>query len=429
MSHPPSSKMKTNDALKTAALPRTARPVWRSWWWFALAGLVLLGTPFLFSSPPDPELEARRRQIENLSAAERERLQRNFERFEKLPADRQAELRELDQAVQDDESLKNTLLEYERWLTTLSPWQRAELRKAPSNAEKLKLVQSIVAQQRRQAEDRRQQEQEIQEQIRINLARFQGPKPQGVVLTDEELGKMLAVLETHAPPDFHQSKTKPPGTPAYQMQLLAAVLEDRYFNQNEEAQEQPLPEPLIKDMIAQVSDAEARQQVQKLYDEKQSRGFVWYLAWKLNMAWWNEAREHYPSRAELDKTVETLGGKALEKFESEKEENPGLAYFHLIQATRQGEFDLDTRDLNDVLEKLGFRNFNRRPSGGSNGGRFGGRGGGPQRRDHGPERNGERGPRRPPDREPDGRPELPRPEPKDDPTPSQTGETETPRCD
>ena len=382
--------MKTNDPTRAAAVPQTAaHPVWSSWWWFAGAGLLLLGTPFLFSSPRDAELEARRRHIENLSSAERERLERNFERFEKLPADRRAELREMQEAVQGDPGLKNTLNEYERWLTTLSPWQRAELRKAPSHAEKRDVVQSIVAEQRRHAEDQRQQEQEIQEQVRINLAKFQGPKPQGVRLTDEELSKMLSVLETHVPPEFHQRQHKQTGSPAYQMQLLAAVLKDRYLNQNEESREQPLPAPLIEEMIVQVSDPKAREQMQKLYDERHEPGFVSSLAGKLYMAWWHEAWENY-SRAELEEIARNLGGEALRIFESEKEKNPGRAYFHLFISSKRSELaNKDAKELNDILDKLDLRRDYRRPGEGPVGGRFGDRRGGPRREG----RKGERSPR------------------------------------
>ena len=413
----------------------SARPVWRAWWWIVGIGLLVLSTPFLFSQPADgkhAERQARRQKIENLSAAERERLEQNFERFEKLPAGEKAELRLLEEAVQNDQGLKNTLNEYAHWLTTLSPWERANLRKAKTNKEKLAVVETIVAEQRQQADERRQQEFEYQEKIKENLARFQGfqgPKPQGVRLTDEELSRMLSVLDSHVGPEFHQTQIKPVRSPAYQMQLLASVLEDRYLNHNEEAHDQPLPAKLIEEMIAQVSDSEAQDQVQKLYVERGARWFVWYLAWKLNMAWWNEAREHSLSRSELEDIAQRLGGKAQENFEHEKEDNPARAYFHLLNSSRQGYFETDTKDLNDVLNSLGLRHSTRRPSP-QNSGRFGERRSG-QRRDggRGPDRNGERGPRgelEPSTKEPDGGPEFPPPPPsrKENRNPPKTGEIE-----
>ncbi len=423
--------MSKNSTLNEATSARqpSARPVWRSWWWIAGAGLLVLSTPFLFSRPANArheEQKARRQKIENLSAAERERLERNFEQFEKLPAQQKAELRLLDEAVQNDQGLKNTLNEYESWLTTLSPWERADLRKAKTNKEKLEVVETIVAEQRQQAEERRQQELEYQKQIKENLAKFQGPRPQGVRLTDEELSRMLAVLDSHVGPGFHQHPHKPPGSPAYQMQLLASVLEDRYLNHNEEAHDQPLPAKLIEEMIAQVSDSKARDQVQKLYDEKHARGFVGYVAWKLNMAWWHEAWENYPSRFELEKIAKLLGGKALETFENEKQENPGRAYVRLFITSHQSQLaNKDAAKLYDILDKLDLRPSQRRPSEGPNGGRFGERRGGGQRRDggRGPDRNGERGPRRefgPPNKDRGGPAESPPPNRGEDPNPSKT---------
>jgi hypothetical protein len=101
--------------------------------WWCIAAALLVGLFFVVRPPADPEEElvaTRRQQIQAMSAAERERLEANLARFEELPAERREALRDIENAVREDEGLAQTLADFERWLNTLSPWERLELRNA-----------------------------------------------------------------------------------------------------------------------------------------------------------------------------------------------------------------------------------------------------------------------------------------------------------
>ncbi len=220
-----------------------------------------------------------------------------------------------------------------------------------------------------------------------NLTNFQGPerKPERAKVSDDELDNMMMVLDAVYASHVKRTKTAMPICAAYNVQLLAEALKAQIQQRGlENVRETPLPDEVVQDMIDQIADYDAQTAVQDLFDKGNSRGFTGYLAWKLEMAWWNEARQNSPSQAELDEIAKKLGGNAQEKFEKDKASNPGKAYFHLLMATRPATFRTDTKELNSVLEQLGLRRSNRRPNGPGhpkNGGGFGG--------DH----RGNRGPR------------------------------------
>ncbi len=139
----PSSPKSTTAVSRPRA--NSARP---SWWW--TAGLFLLGIPFLFLLWPAVDAEeeaqiARRRQIENMTASERERLEGNFDRFQELPEAKKAALRKIEHAVAEDKDLYSTLRQFDQWLNTLTPWERDALRKAETPEAKLQFVSQIVS--------------------------------------------------------------------------------------------------------------------------------------------------------------------------------------------------------------------------------------------------------------------------------------------
>ncbi len=358
--------------------PKTA-----SAWWWAL-GLLVLGIPFLFRSVPDAEQEAlaaRRQKIESMTISERERLERNFERFQQLPPERQEVLRGIEKAVSEDETLNKTLLEFERWLTTLSPWERMELRNAETVDDKLQFVSAITTARRQEAEDSLQNQKEWEEYVIRNLSRFQGQgrRPEPHRVSDNQISYMMTVLESYAS-DVKLTKNSLPGCAAYNIQLLTEALKANIVAVGlEQARSKPLPEETVQKMIDQITDPKSLTNVQEIFDKNGSKGFVFYLAFKLEMAWWNESRKHPPSQQELDQVAKTLGGKVQEDYERRKKSDPQGVDFHLLLATRRATFQTDAKDLSDVLEELEIRRF--RPSGSSgrsnDGGGFGAENRGP----------------------------------------------------
>jgi len=97
------------------------------WLWLpAIAAGLLLGV----AARGDEVLDARRRQIEAMTPAEKQHLLRLAERFGKLDTAEQQRLRHLHEQLQRDQDsarLHRVMRGYHEWLQTLSPLVRAEL--------------------------------------------------------------------------------------------------------------------------------------------------------------------------------------------------------------------------------------------------------------------------------------------------------------
>ncbi|HID21481.1 MAG TPA: DUF3106 domain-containing protein, partial [Planctomycetaceae bacterium] len=122
------------------ARPRVSRQAVALGW----AGLALL-TSSAWTVPAirlTPEQRARRAErIAAMSEAERARLERNFRRWLQLKAEQRQAFRKLHQKIGQDPALKQTLDRYVEWLQTLSPWERAELRKISDPRKRLQRVE------------------------------------------------------------------------------------------------------------------------------------------------------------------------------------------------------------------------------------------------------------------------------------------------
>ncbi len=365
MSNPPNPQTTSNNQSTKPQLPGGSGSNLGVWWWgILLLGGLLVGSPFVLSRSPSAneiELANRREQIANLSATDRERLEKNFARFQKLPPEDQERLRQLNKAVANQPELKKSLSELDRWLATLSPWERAEFRKANSVAEKLAVVNAVVTERREMEAELRRQEEDWKEHVKKQLAQSQWRRPEGTRLSESDLTRMLSVLEADFASEVKLNKYSQPGCAAYNIQLLALALKANLAANPETAREMPLPDSRIEAMIAQVSNSEVRIQLEKMHEKYHSKGMVYFLSVKLQSAWWNEANPQIPSHLELDEIAQTLGGKALEDFEKEKEDDPRRAYYNLLKKMRSATFVLDTKELFDVMSKLGMRRFSFRP--------------------------------------------------------------------
>lgn len=102
--------------------------------------------------------EERRRRIANMSADERDQLERKSKRFfEDFDEQKRESLRELHQGLEsaeNAEALRKTLTRYNKWLATLSPYERDELRDKLDNAastdSRLQIISDAKAYQDRQ---------------------------------------------------------------------------------------------------------------------------------------------------------------------------------------------------------------------------------------------------------------------------------------
>jgi len=108
-------------------------------------------------APPATELpvgfvgqseEQRRERLESLDEVEKEAINVKRERFNGLKETEQRRIRELHESItvaDDADSLRQTMVQYSDWLTTLSPVQRAELAAAGTD-ERIKKIKEFLSQ-------------------------------------------------------------------------------------------------------------------------------------------------------------------------------------------------------------------------------------------------------------------------------------------
>ena len=120
----------------------------------ALIGLIVGGGLLAAIGQDPPEFAARRQEIANLAAADKEHLERNFERFEQLGADQQQQLRDVYAAASQSTQLLGVAEHYFDWVKMQSPWQRESLRAAADPQERLHLVEDFRAEEDRRGDSR-----------------------------------------------------------------------------------------------------------------------------------------------------------------------------------------------------------------------------------------------------------------------------------
>lgn len=155
-----------------------------------LLGAALLGVaavPFLLRAD-DPELAVRRRRIEGMPQAERERIQRNFKQFQTMSEADRRHLRAFDAALEADRinnrgGLSETLRTYADWLKTVTPHQRDALQQESDPAKRIKLIREVVESQR---------DERIETRMGGRIEQFLGPIPN---LSRQDLSAMLAIID------------------------------------------------------------------------------------------------------------------------------------------------------------------------------------------------------------------------------------------
>ncbi len=96
----------------------------------------------------DEVLYKNKKQIQDMTKAEREELLNKYHQFKKLSPDQKEQLRELYKATREDNQLNEAKTVYYQWLGTLDPWDRANLRNEKDPQERIKLVRKLLARQK-----------------------------------------------------------------------------------------------------------------------------------------------------------------------------------------------------------------------------------------------------------------------------------------
>jgi hypothetical protein len=178
----------------------------RSHWLLLFGLLAALAPSHLAAGLTSKESTQRSQEIEQMTAIDRDRLQRNWKTFLALPEDRKQHFQRLHQQLEDDRKtgggqLHETLQTYALWLQTLTPGQRADLRDAKDPAQKMELVKKF-----KEAQDQRQESRALDDpafdpsQMRDKFL-FGGRRPRqgGKPLESQELRAAMQALAGELP--------------------------------------------------------------------------------------------------------------------------------------------------------------------------------------------------------------------------------------
>lgn len=236
----------------------------------AVAVASVATVPFLLRAE-DPQLALRRQDIAAMTQADRQRLQRNFERFTAMDADQRRQVSDFSAALEADRTrqrgrLNETLRIYEQWLQTLTPHQRDALRKQTDPLRRIALMRQLVDEQR---DDR----------IEIRMGDrggFLGPIPS---ISRTDLEAMLEVISGK----LGLYLNNPQDLEGYEgMRRYLKMFE--LLAQQRRSIWQLLGEANIQLLLQTISDDQTRQQLQTLPDVERPRGDAQLRRVKLGLA-------------------------------------------------------------------------------------------------------------------------------------------------
>jgi len=325
---------------------------------------------------PADVAEARRQEIERMSVVDRERLKRKFKTFLSLPESRRAVYRQLDRQLEADEqaggNLRRVMHAYYNWLTTLSPWQWEELRKAANHSEKMELIRKFKQEQKiKQARPRR----VYPGSLGPNLGRFLGF---GRRLSSADLAGVMQVAENSVPlsRDVRRELEKHEGLDRYLLALEAVLKPDAALGRSG-GRAWP-SEPLIQKMLAAVSDAGIRKQLAAIpKPDRRRRELVKLIVAGLVAELHAEAERHKPSEKDINKFFVQLDDVRRDEIMRLPTEQAQRRLVLLYALQHRDKSPVDTAKMRKVVYELAARAGLRRPSGPHR--RPGGRRGGPYR--------------------------------------------------
>jgi len=354
------------------------------------------------------ELQQRSQEVGSMTAVERERLQRNWKTFQSLPEVRKQHYRQLHQSLEADrkdgsKQLHHVLQTYTAWLQTLNPGQRADLRGARSEKEKLDLVRKFKADQESQQEShalRGPEEDEFPRQRWRFLQRNARP------FTPAELNSVMkALTELLSAPERDQVEREGDTWSKYRRIVLASA------QQAGGPPEWPSPEQQAK-MFDAISKSERAVRLKGLSNDQQRRR-QWAMTIFSSFAaqLLAEAAPFHPQKDQLEQFFESMSNESREALIQLPAEvmNQELIRRYYVERLRQNPDFSEFSQRQREFQGFAFRFLTEadvypRPGPG-----FFHRGGPPPDRRDGPDRDegpprGDRGPgRRPPPRPEEGR--------------------------
>lgn len=350
-------------------------------------------------APGESQRAALFREATQLSVSERDLVVHNREQWKKLPADRQAAIRELHQELVAAPAATRTMLNtYYAWLQTLTLGQRDDLQAAQDNSARIALVMKFKNEQDSQRET------ELFD-LNLDLKRMK-PESRPMPLSDADMDAI-----------FHYLYDRLPTTAQFEVDRGTPLLVEKYVRTVWQTGEQlgsamKFPSDEQLEGISEILTEDSRRKLQPKDSNFPRRlALRGMMAWTLQGMVWKEMEKYYP-------TAEQLRDVFVKQSAAERQELTQLPSNKLKQELLRKYFDTlnespEKKRLDNLREDIqkafpidGFlrdRGRNGPPRGPGEGGGFGFTPGGPRRG----------GPREEGSPEPGPREDRPQPPPRD----------------
>jgi hypothetical protein len=256
------------------------------WRLFAGCIIVVAVIPLCLGAGDDvrPTQEVHRRQIQEMTAAERRRLELNFQTYRQLSDSERENYDKLHRMVEDDPSLRELMYVYAEWLKTLSPWEREELRKETDPAARVELVRQFKEEQERKHLEQGIESPGSMEAGPGRFSRF------GRHLDAADLAAVFEVLEASLPPDLIESFKPHDGLARY-----VAVL-DAHLGRQRPGRFPLFSDELTEQMIAAIADESLQEQLTRSSNiERRRNELRTLISRSLWVVWWAEFEKRKPS--------------------------------------------------------------------------------------------------------------------------------------
>lgn len=247
----------------------------------------------------DPQLlEQRRREIEALSAADRDKLERQLETYREMSPERRAECKRLHNDLEEDTerggNLRQVMQHYHDWLKTLSPWQREELRQAADTQTRLNLVRDFLRNEERDSPRSRGRWRP--------LYPISGPLADTPSLNSDDLASVSRALEAGEPlPEPLQERLANLEGPRRMLKFLAFRAKTPGRGPQNESWLN------VDKAVDAISDEALRDRIDGLSDPEERRRFVSALLLKsLMVQWQDETQRVVPDENQLQEYYEKL---------------------------------------------------------------------------------------------------------------------------
>ncbi len=331
------------------------------------------------------EISERRSRIEKMSETDRNRLEHNLTRFLAFPTEKQSELIDLQQQLNADPLLQETKTQFEVWMSNLTPWQRQELTSQETIDGKLAVVESILAEQRRQREE----SQQLQERVEEIWAKHWDARPPRFMHMDPgKLDRIITFLEQELPADERPSAGLSKQT--RRIAVLLAVLD--HYADREDAHEEPIPLAVFEQLKRKLPSLPHAPPLFRDNDKEAARSVTRLLAGNILFVGYKEILDERPrpkNHEELLKFVDQFGEKYRQEFEAAKIRSRSDAFEKLSRTftdlyfeQKAPDFRKESDRLRDRMRTLGL--FGEWPPRRGNRGSGGGGPGGPDRDGRGP---------------------------------------------